>query len=82
MSAASRNTQSVDEVLAQLGDADTITVDLDGVVIEGAEAAACGAAGCLETEPLWRVEIDGFGQRVVCLEHLGELLKRERGGDK
>jgi len=66
-------------VLDELGGNDTVTVDLDGVVIEATEAAACGAAGCLEADRLWRVEIDDFGQRVVCLEHLGALLRRERG---
>jgi hypothetical protein len=51
---------------------------LPGVEVEDAEdAAACGASGCRRTEDLVRGRVQEYGQRVLCSEHLAELIKRE-----
>ncbi|WP_363463619.1 hypothetical protein [Halogeometricum borinquense] len=51
---------------------------LTGVDLEPAsDAAACGAAGCRETAQLIRGVIEGFGQRVLCADHMADLVRRE-----
>ena len=51
---------------------------LAGVDLEPAsDAAACGAAGCCETAQLICGIIEGFGQRVLCAEHMADLIRRE-----
>lgn len=51
---------------------------LTGVDLEPEnDAAACGAAGCQETAKLIRGVINGFGQRVLCADHMAELVCRE-----
>jgi hypothetical protein len=43
--------------------------------VEPTESAACGALGCPETAPLFRVE-HGGKQRVVCDRHAEDLVQR------
>lgn len=51
---------------------------LPGVDLERApDAAACGAAGCRDTAQLIRVVIERFGQRVLCADHMADLIRRE-----
>lgn len=38
------------------------------------EAAVCGALGCSEREPLYRVESPSKGERVLCGAHVRRLL--------
>jgi len=40
-------------------------------------AAVCGSNSCRETEHLSQVQIEGFGQRVLCPRHVVDLVKRE-----
>jgi len=55
-----------------------VLAGLSGVDLEPASnAAACGAAGCRETGQLIRGVIEGFGQRVLCAEHMADLVRRE-----
>lgn len=49
-----------------------------GVVAEAEpEADVCGCIGCRTTDRLARVRIDGFGERVLCREHVVGLVQRE-----
>ena len=41
------------------------------------DADVCGFLGCRETAQLIRGVIDGFGQRVLCAEHMADLVRRE-----
>lgn len=41
------------------------------------DAYCCGALGCRTTENLLSVTIDGYGTRVVCLDHAELLVFRE-----
>jgi hypothetical protein len=51
---------------------------LTGVDLEPApDATVCGAAGCGETALLIRGVIKGFGQRVLCADHMADLVRRE-----
>lgn len=51
---------------------------LAGVEIDTApNATVCGALGCQKTEDLHRGIIDDVGQRVLCTEHLEQILIRE-----
>lgn len=51
---------------------------LAGVDLEPApRAAACGATGCRETAQLVRGVIEGFGQRVLCADHMADLIRQE-----
>jgi hypothetical protein len=51
---------------------------LTGVDLEPApDAAACGATGCRETAQLIRGVVEGFGQRVLCADHMADLIRRE-----
>lgn len=51
---------------------------LAGVELEPApDAAACGAAGCRDTVQLIRGEIEKFGQRVLCADHMADLIQKE-----
>mgnify|MGYP006273368013 CR=1 FL=1 len=57
-----------------LPDLATIT----GVDLEPApDAAACGASGCRETAQLLRGVIQEVGQRVLCADHMADLIRRE-----
>lgn len=40
-------------------------------------AHCCGAMGCHETDALQEVSIDGYGTRVLCLNHAEHLIERE-----
>lgn len=42
---------------------------------------ACGCQGCSSRYMLLRVEIDGYGSRVLCADHAEELVFREVGGE-
>lgn len=77
MSAGTSEGSSAAELVEELGGTDTITVDVPGVTVEIVEAACCVALGCRVNEPLSKVTIDGFGTRVVCPEHLEDLIARE-----
>lgn len=51
---------------------------LAGVHTEPAsDADVCGSLGCHETARLVRGVIEGFGQRVLCAEHMADLVRRE-----
>ena len=51
---------------------------LSDVDIERApDAAVCGAGGCRETAKLLLGVIKGVGQRVLCCEHMADLVRRE-----
>lgn len=51
---------------------------LTGVNLEPApDAAACGSAGCHETAKLIRGVVEGFGQRVLCADHMADFVHRE-----
>mgnify|MGYP006311228713 CR=1 FL=1 len=54
-----------------------ITIDVEGVAVEVADAAACARLGCRRGDDLLRATVDGVGTRVVCPPHLQELLERE-----
>jgi hypothetical protein len=45
--------------------------------VQPTESAACGALGCRTTEPLFLVDT-GPRQRVLCEQHAGDLLDRDR----
>jgi hypothetical protein len=51
---------------------------LDRVRTEPApDAGVCGAIGCQNTTRLVRGIIEGFGERVLCAEHMADLVRRE-----
>ena len=51
---------------------------ITGVDLEPApDSAACGAAGCRETAQLLRGVIQEVGQRVLCADHMADLIRRE-----
>lgn len=51
---------------------------LAGVDIEPApDAAVCGATGCREKAQLLRGVIEDFGRRVLCANHMTDLVCRE-----
>lgn len=77
MSAGTSQGSSTAELVEDLGGTDTITVDVPGVTVEIVDACCCAALGCHVHDPLSRVTIDGFGTRVVCPEHLEDLIDRE-----
>ena len=76
MSAGTR-TGGAAEIVEELASTDTITVDVPGVAVEIVDAECCVALGCHVQEPLSKATIDGYGTRVVCPEHLEDLLARE-----
>lgn len=52
--------------------------DLDAVDLEPAtNAHACGAAGCTETSQLIHGAIKQVGQRVLCVDHMADLIRQE-----
>ncbi|MDS0478669.1 hypothetical protein [Natrinema sp. 1APR25-10V2] len=52
--------------------------DTNGIVVQEVdEAVACGRLGCRETTGLVQAVVKGIGTRVVCPEHLGELVEQE-----
>jgi hypothetical protein len=51
---------------------------LDEVSLAPAPSAdVCGALGCRERSVLLQTVIDGFGRRVLCIDHLTDLVHRE-----
>jgi len=49
-----------------------------GVELEAApEADACGALGCRRHQQLVRGVIEDFGKRVLCADHMADLIRRE-----
>lgn len=52
--------------------------DIDAVDLEPASNAhACGAAGCTETSQLIHGVIKQVGQRVLCVNHMADLIRQE-----
>lgn len=41
------------------------------------DAAVCGASGCTETAQLLRGVIEDYGRRVLCADHMANLIHRE-----
>jgi hypothetical protein len=51
---------------------------IDDVELEPApDADGCGALGCRKQRRLVRGVIQGFGQRVLCPDHMASLIQRE-----
>lgn len=47
------------------------------VPIEVVDATICGAAGCHSSEMLLQATISKYGSRVLCPDHLEQLVERE-----
>jgi len=47
------------------------------VPIEVVDATVCGAAGCHETDLLLQATVSEYGSRVLCPDHLEQLVERE-----
>lgn len=64
-------TDSGDSVLEEIGALDEVTIE------PAPDAVACGAAGCRDSSQLLRAVIEGFGKRVLCPDHVVDLVRRK-----